>query len=430
MNKHFKYSGKILFGLCAFGLILALCAPGIARAQELSIDKIEITSHKEKEELRFHVNRSFTYKTFFLTAPDRFVLDMPVAQWRVQQVLPKDYKGNWLHAMRVGRFNQDTTRVVFDLETPLRLLKSEIRPEGDIAVLTLGFESLQNKPNVTVSDNPAPAEVRRTNRSSRDWTELAERETEIKPLPEGVTFKVIPVPRPKPSSRTQKPVIVIDAGHGGRDPGAIGASGAHEKDITLEYARALSKGLLQTGKYHVVLTRDDDTFIMLRERLGIGRRAKADVFISLHADTAENAATKGFSIYTLSNTASDSEAAALAARENKVDLVYGLNLSQEEQDVTEILIDLAQRETMKKSSRLADILADNLSKEISPLPNTHRYAGFAVLKAPDVPSVLIELGFLSNKQDEKRIANPAYREKAVSSLVQGLDAYFKSHRFE
>lgn len=412
---------------------MIVCAIGLASpalgATALQVSKIEVTSSGQSEEVRFFLSQPVEYKTFFLDNPDRLVIDIPHAEWRTEQALPGKYKGKWLKKLRVGRFNPTTNRIVLELAQPLALQNSRIETKKNGAELLLvlqpktGAKPLQDA-------NPVPADVRNS-RDKENWAELAEKTTQTQPLPPGMAgFTKIPVPVFKPSSRTVKPVIVIDAGHGGQDPGATGASGAFEKNITLSYARALNNALLRTGKYHVVLTRDDDRFIMLRDRMGIGRQAKGDVFISIHADTAENPQTRGFSIYTLSNTASDAEAAALATRENKVDLVYGLNLSNEHQDVTEILIDLAQRETMKKSSRLAEILVNNLSRGIMPLPNTHRYAGFAVLKAPDVPSVLIELGFLSHKDDEKLLKSDAYRQKVVNSLVNGLDAYFAARQRE
>ncbi|MGB1540333.1 MAG: N-acetylmuramoyl-L-alanine amidase family protein, partial [Rickettsiales bacterium] len=281
-----------------------------------------------------------------------------------------------------------------------------------------------------------PAATAPTPQQRPDWAAVVDETPSLPddaeqgmPLPEGFAFKYPPVPELKPVYLLRKPTVVIDAGHGGQDPGATGVGGTKEKYVTLRYALSLRRELLRTGRYNVVLTRDDDRYILLRGRLAIGRKAKGDIFISLHADSAGNHATRGLSVYTLSETASDKEAAALAARENKVDLLFDLNLSTEQPDVTEILIDLAQRETMNKSSHLADTLVAALSTTVRLLPNTHRYAGFAVLKAPDVPSVLIELGFLSNRKDEALINSREYREKVSEALVMGIDHYFESQKF-
>lgn len=427
--RNFPFATSLKCVLTALVVLWAVLLPVSSMAASVLVSKFEVVSAPTGETIHLTLSQPVEHKVFTLPKPDRLVVDVPTLEWKVQQGLPAAYRGDWFKGMRVGQFNPTTTRIVFDLTGQMKVARSSLKTSANGAVLTIEVASASGA-SAPKQPNPAPSGLRDSGQSSDDWAVLAERSSVAKPLPAGVTFKTIPIPQFKPPVRTQKPIIVIDAGHGGQDPGAIGASGTHEKNITLSYARELSKELLRTGRYHVVLTRDEDRFIMLRDRLAIGRQAKGDIFISLHADTAENPATNGFSIYTLSNTASDAEAEALATRENKVDLVYGLNLSNEQKDVTEILIDLAQRETMNKSSRLADILVANLSKGIKPLANTHRYAGFAVLKAPDVPSVLIEIGFLSNKEDEKRIKSDAYRSKVITSLVEGVDAYFKGRRAE
>lgn len=225
--------------------------------------------------------------------------------------------------------------------------------------------------------------------------------------------------------RMDRPVIVLDPGHGGVDPGAIGIGGTHEKDITLAMAREIRRQLEATGKYRVFLTRDQDVFIRLRDRIAIARQQSADLFISIHADSMGNRETRGASIYTLSENASDSEAAALAARENRADIIAGVDLSRESRDVTSILIDLAQRETSNHSISLARSLVQEMGREVQLLPvNPHRFAGFAVLRAPDVPSALIELGYLSNAQDEGQLNKPQYRQRVASGIVRSIDAYF------
>jgi len=231
----------------------------------------------------------------------------------------------------------------------------------------------------------------------------------------------------KPATRVagQKRVIVIDPGHGGVDPGAIGVSGIYEKHITLAAARDLKEHLERTGRFKVYLTRDRDVFIRLRGRIEIARERNADLFISVHADTIRNRKIRGLSVYTLSEKASDKEAAELADRENKSDLIAGIDLSHESEEVTNILIDLAQRETMNQSARLASLLVDELKTRVKVLRNPHRFAGFAVLKAPDVPSVLIEMGFLSNRDDERALRSKSHRRKVAQSIAGAVDAYFR-----
>jgi N-acetylmuramoyl-L-alanine amidase len=218
--------------------------------------------------------------------------------------------------------------------------------------------------------------------------------------------------------------VAIDAGHGGRDPGAISRSGLYEKHVTLAFARELRDRLLALKRYRVVLTRNRDVFIPLRGRMAIARTAGADLFLSLHADKADNPATRGLSVYTLSEQASDAEAAALAERENNADLVAGINLRRQPPDVRNILIDLAQRDTMNRSVNIAALLVRDLREATVLLPRTHRFAGFAVLKAPDVPAALIELGYLSNPIDERLLRAPAYRRKLTNAIARAVDDHF------
>jgi N-acetylmuramoyl-L-alanine amidase len=220
-------------------------------------------------------------------------------------------------------------------------------------------------------------------------------------------------------------VVALDSGHGGVDPGGIGASGTYEKHITLAMAREIGAALEKTGRYKAVLVRDRDVFIRLRDRIAIARTAGADLFISLHADVIANKAVRGLSVYTLSEKASDEESALLADMSNKSDLIAGVDLSNKTLEVTNILIDLAQRETMNDSSRFAGHVVKQLSRETKLLNNTHRFAGFAVLKAPDVPSVLIELGFLSNVDDEAALKNRSYRDKLSQATVRAVEDYFQ-----
>jgi N-acetylmuramoyl-L-alanine amidase len=222
------------------------------------------------------------------------------------------------------------------------------------------------------------------------------------------------------------PVVAIDAGHGGVDPGAISRSGLYEKHVTLAVAREVRDALQALGPYRAVLIRSRDRYIRLRDRVTMARRAGADLMLSIHADTMENPAVRGLSVYTLSERASDAEAAALADRENKADLIANLDLRGSTPEVTNILIDLAQRDTMNASARFAALAVNTMADDIRLLPRPHRFAGFAVLKAPDVPSVLIELGFLSNPGDERMLAAKPGRRKLGRAIARAVDAYFTS----
>ncbi|CUW41208.1 Putative N-acetylmuramoyl-L-alanine amidase [Magnetospirillum sp. XM-1] len=249
--------------------------------------------------------------------------------------------------------------------------------------------------------------------------------------PPQVLQAVQPAPQPSspPTESVAKakdgvPVIVIDPGHGGVDPGATGVSGTYEKHITLAMARELKTMLERNGRYRVHLTRDRDVFIRLRERIAIARAQGADLFISLHADAVQNPQIRGLSVYTLSRNASDSEAQALAEKENKADLIAGIDLTHESADVANILIDLAQRETMNRSAGFATELVDEVGQEMDLLGNTHRFAGFAVLKAPDVPAVLVEMGYLSNEAEERMLRQPQYRARLAKSVAKAVERFF------
>jgi N-acetylmuramoyl-L-alanine amidase len=231
-------------------------------------------------------------------------------------------------------------------------------------------------------------------------------------------------PPPAPRREDTRRVIVIDAGHGGVDPGAISLGGVFEKAITLGVAAEIERQLTASGRYKVVMTRSDDTFIRLRDRVAIARQVNADLFISIHADSLNDHSIGGMSIYTLSETASDREAEALAAKENKADIIAGVDLRDESPQVSTILIDLAQRETKNLSAKLARSVIDSVGQDRRLLPRPHRFAGFAVLTAPDVPSVLIELGYLSNRADEHELLDPSHRERLGHGIVRALDAFF------
>ena len=227
----------------------------------------------------------------------------------------------------------------------------------------------------------------------------------------------------KKTSPTKK-IIVLDPGHGGQDPGAISVSGKYEKDLTLKMAKE-TKALLEKRGYKVVLTRDKDFYIPLRGRIKKAHEANGDLFISIHADSAKNKSAKGLSIYTISETASDKEAAALAERENKSDILFGMDLSDYQPEVGNILIDIAKKYAMDQSSIYADEVVAQMKKEVNLRQNAHRFAGFVVLKSPNIPSVLLEMGYLSNPQEDKLMQKESYRKKLGTALANAVDSYFK-----
>lgn len=227
------------------------------------------------------------------------------------------------------------------------------------------------------------------------------------------------------TSDRSRPLVVIDAGHGGHDPGALSTDkSAREKDVTLAVAKAIRDELVKGGHVRVALTRSDDRFIVLRDRFEIARRMGADMFISIHADSAPSPDAHGATIYTLSEVASDREAALLAQRENKVDIVHGVNLSGENADVTSILIDLAQRETMNTAAGFARLLQREASGEVPFRQTPHRMASLMVLKAPDVPSLLFECGYITNEEDLGFIASKDGQQRIAKGFRQAIEIHF------
>ncbi|MCC7275825.1 MAG: N-acetylmuramoyl-L-alanine amidase [Alphaproteobacteria bacterium] len=239
----------------------------------------------------------------------------------------------------------------------------------------------------------------------------------------------LPVPASATPRPPRKPVVVIDAGHGGHDPGTIGVSGTNEKDVTLLAARELYRQLQATGLYRPALTRSGDLFLALGERVDRARDVGGELFISLHADAIHRPDVRGASVYTLSEVASDAQAAALAQKENRADLLAGVNLAHQSREVSRILIDLMQRETKNRSAVFASGLVPELSRHIALLSGTHRFAGFTVLTAPDIPSVLLEMGYLSNRQDEQLLRSPAHRARVAQATVRAVGRYFAQKEF-
>jgi N-acetylmuramoyl-L-alanine amidase len=242
-------------------------------------------------------------------------------------------------------------------------------------------------------------------------------------LPVPASSKTLSLPRVEGDA--DRPLVVIDAGHGGFDPGAISpTSGLKEKDVTLRIAKAIRDQLLASGRVRVALTREDDRFLVLQERYGIARKLKADLFISIHCDSVGSGDASGASVYTLSEIASDKEAAKLASRENKADIIGGVDLGSENADVSSILIDLTQRETMNASAAFARLLGREASPLMPLRPNFHKMASLMVLKAPDMPSILFETGYISNANDAAFLDSPEGRRRIATSVERAVEINF------
>ncbi|PJK30395.1 N-acetylmuramoyl-L-alanine amidase [Minwuia thermotolerans] len=348
------------------------------------------------------------WNLFVLDDPFRVVIDIEDAAWQLE-ARPDPPRG-LIRDMRYGRFAANTGRLVLETELPVlaerqfmlapaagqgHRLVIDLRPASDTE-----FRSARNEAVARLT-SPPPA----------------------RPAVRDLGAGVPPLPPPRPATRM---TVVVDPGHGGVDPGALGVRGTHEKQVVLDVGRRLRDVLVATGRYRVVMTREDDRFISLRDRVEIARRARADLFVSLHADAAPRRSVGGAGVYTLSETASDKETEALARRENQSDLLAGMDIAGSADEVTNlILIDLVQRETMNNSARFARVAVDEIGRTIELRSNPHRFAGFRVLKAPDVPSVLVELGFLSNPDEERKLISRDWQDRVARALTEAIDAYFR-----
>ncbi|WP_420546863.1 N-acetylmuramoyl-L-alanine amidase [Curvivirga sp.] len=363
--------------------------------------------HGEMTRFVVEMTRKPAYQIFTLNNPYRVVIDMPEMDWGANNGKATGVVKGFRH----GLFRPGVTRIVVDASKPVTIEKHFILGSSDNKTYRLVVDL---KP---ISASQFASSTRKV--ESADWKNVAQEE---------VKTVVIPAPDGQQSSdvtRPTKPMIVLDAGHGGPDPGAIGGAGTREKNVTLAVAKAVQKQLLATGRYRVKLTRDRDFYIPLRKRYRVAEDNNADLFVSLHADKIERSSVRGASVYTLSERSSDKEAAKLAAKENKSDIIVGVDLSGYDEVVARTLLDFEQRATMEMSWHFAEMLVGEMGKEIKLLRNTHRFAGFAVLKSPTVPSVLIELGYLSNRQDEKLLKSPAQHKKIAKSLQKAIDSYFE-----
>ncbi len=386
-------------GLLVFACLGAL--PASAAGPFLSDARIGEREGETRFVLEF--DRAVPYKIFTLAGPDRVVIDLPSVEWRGPQsgqVAGRGLIGGYRH----GLFKAGITRVVIDLAAPATVIRHFALDASD-----------DSGPRIVLDLGPVARTVQSEEpQESPGWAAYSAELSRSSPAVASIG--------PPPGST--KRIVVLDPGHGGVDPGAIGSSGSYEKDIVLSYAKTLKAALEATGRYDVVLTRDRDIFVPLRERYEAAHRVNAGLFLSLHADSHNSASLRGLSVYTLSDTASDKEAEALAAKENRSDVLAGTDLTGYETDVTSILISLAQQSVKQSSAYFAEILVQEMQQSAKLLRNPHRFAGFAVLKSPNVPSVLIELGYLSNRKDEADLMSSDRKARMAAGMVRSIDLYF------
>ncbi|MFZ3033979.1 MAG: N-acetylmuramoyl-L-alanine amidase [Parvibaculum sp.] len=342
------------------------------------------------------------YQVFTLANPYRVVIDVHNADSTLPDVA--GIKGHGIiTSYRYGAFVDNIFRIVIDTKDPAAVARNfTLDPQGGFG-RRIVLDLAKTDPVTFMASLAVPA---------------ANRPEIAASVPAAV------VPDNPEEKQTRRRIVVIDPGHGGVDPGTHGKGGTLEKDVVLAFGRELAQRLRDTGRYDVYMTRNKDIFIPLRERVAIARRHKADLFISVHANSNPRTSVKGLSIYTLSEKSSDKEAAALAHKENQSDVIAGIDFQGESPEVTGILIDLAQRETKNYSSRFARSVVDYTRRSTSLLDPAHRFAGFVVLKAPDIPSVLVELGFLTNRSEEKEMTSRKWRDRVSESMVSAVNRYF------
>ena len=371
---------------------------------------------------------AFEHRTY--DRPPRLEIALPNVAWQIPE--RRGERGyRMVKRFQFGRTGNGVTSLIidmgqpFEIETVFELPPSDssgYRIVTDLAPLPAGSKmNLQrvrsNSRQSAEATQPQRSEIPRPAARRKAPPAIVDQQAELVPKPSPR--------RPAPSLSKSKRMIVLDPGHGGIDPGASGSRGVYEKNVVLEMALLLRRSLVDTGRYDVILTRDDDTFIRLRDRLQIARASGGHLFLSLHADSLANDKTvHGAAIYTLSDKASSEEAERLAGVENRADILGGIDLSHHESIVTQILIDLAQRDANGKSLKIADLMVEELADVTTLLRKKRQQAGFVVLKSPDMPSALIELGYLSNAEDERRLTDRDHLAELADAMVDAIDRFF------
>lgn len=410
-RSHIRLSsvGSYFTAFVAF-VLLALAAAAPSRAA--SVRGIDFGT--DEIVLRFDgiVGRA---SAFVVEGPNRLAIDIANASAGSGGVPTGPFT-----AIRHGQFDPKTARVVISLAQPMIVTGGHLSQDGRALVLSLANAtagSFQTAVKTGRKTFASPLVASSFASSARGVT------VPIGPPRRSAAVKLPPVEGGRNANR---PLVVIDAGHGGHDPGAPSVldDGRSEKNVTLSIAKALRDELLASGRVRVAMTREDDRFLVLAERREIARRLKADLFISIHADSAENNGARGGSVYTLSEVASDRVAAQLAIKENRADILNGVDLGGETSDVSSILIDLTQRETMNISSAFAGLLQREMAESVLTRSNYHKFANLMVLKAPDVPSVLIETGYMSNLDDARFLFSKDGQKKIAVAVRRAIEAHF------
>lgn len=383
----------------------------VAATYPLASD-VRVAGDEKRTRFILDLDRKIDLRAFALANPYRIVVDIPQVTFQLPAGVGEASRG-LVKAFRYGLVMPGGSRIVMDLKRPAKIEKAYVLD---------GENGQQPKLVVELGATDRNAFMQAIAAESRKAAMAAA----AAPTAVAAATPSAATPAAASDASDTRPVVVIDPGHGGIDHGTEAASGENEKDIVLDFAKALRERIEKAGKYRVVMTRADDTFIPLADRVKIARQNKAALFVSVHADALPRGEgdAQGATVYTLSDTASDAEAAKLAESENRADLIAGIDLTEEPADVADILIDLARRETKTFSNRFAR----SLVKEMKGVARLHKHplksAGFRVLKAPDVPSVLLELGYVSNKDDLQHLVSDSWRSRTVGSVAQAVDLFF------
>lgn len=400
--RRIRCSCTLLVVLAAGFAILPVAAG--AQSQKPVITGARVAGDDTRTRFVLDMDRQVTPAISALASPYRLIIDLPEVAFSISTDSGKTGRGliaDW----RFGLFAVGKSRVVMDLTGPVKVDKTFFLP--------------------AVDDQPARLVVDLVRASAEEFDEFVE-------TSRARQAKSSETSAPKSDKLTagkdgDKPMIVLDPGHGGIDSGATGVDGALEKAIVLDFAKLLKEKLDESGLYNVQLTRDDDTFIPLLRRVEIGHELEADLFISIHADSVRRGQkfARGATVYTISDKASDQLAEDLAASENMSDVIAGVELAEEPTEVTDILLDLARRETRSFSVYFARTLVSELESAVRLINNPHRSAGFRVLRAHDVPSVLVELGYLSNEHDEKLLISDEWRARMANAMTEAVHGFFR-----
>jgi N-acetylmuramoyl-L-alanine amidase len=385
----------VLFHLLRLTLALWLAAlPGAA--QELSAlarldpDRSAVSSEGEGVALRLAISQSVPWRLRVMDGPPRLILDTREVDWTGIDALPLP---DGVAGLRAGVYRPGWSRLVVELGRPMAVARAEMRTAPDAAAI-----------QVTLAPTDA-----------KSFGALASRPD----LPEWAALEAAQIPPPLPKGGGPI-MVVLDPGHGGIDPGAT-RDGQTEADLMLTFARELKEVLIRDGRFSVVLTRDDDVFVPLETRTSIARDADADIFLSLHADALAEGEASGATVYTLDETATDAASAALAERHDRDDLLAGIDLSDQDDVVAEVLMDMARTETVPRTDRLAEAIVRAIkAAEIRMHRNPRQTGGFSVLKSPDIPSVLLEVGFLSSARDFSRLVDPDWRARMAEAVRLAL----------